>query len=235
VIFIGELHGTNESPRFVEGVVCSLLRQGKPVTLALEMSSDLQADLDRALVANDIEATRIVEQMSYWGAAMQDGKRSVAYHHLLLETIRWKKGGDDLALLAVDAPSSSNASTRGEMIASKIRVAALDRPRATIIVFTGNLQARKTKGTPWNANFIPAAALLGDLDLVSLNMTYRAGSAWNCGRDGCGVHTVSKIAPTGNATIPKIVLSPTDPNFDGEYYLGEVTASPPLRPNAQQR
>ena len=49
IILVGELHGTNEIPSFTAGLVCSLLRIGKSVILALELDGDQQPSLNRYL------------------------------------------------------------------------------------------------------------------------------------------------------------------------------------------
>lgn len=47
VIAIGELHGSNEIPAFVGGLVCQLAMSEKPVVLGLELPMDLQVGINK--------------------------------------------------------------------------------------------------------------------------------------------------------------------------------------------
>lgn len=230
LIFVGELHGTKESPQFVSDLACNLLKSNKQVVLALEMSNDYQPELQSALKEPSEQlAFSGLEQLRFWDAKMQDGKRSVAYMMLLKKAWGWKKQFPEFDLAAIDVSATTLQSARAEFMAGEIR-RILDRsPQVVVIAFTGNLHARRQKGTPWNKEFIPAAYLLRDVEAVSLNMDYTAGTAWNCGRNGCGINPVSQSPITGKPTAPSVQLSQADPYFDGVYQLGEVSASPPVR------
>ncbi|MDX2218052.1 MAG: hypothetical protein SF172_03395 [Burkholderiales bacterium] len=230
LIFVGELHGTKESPQFVSDLTCGLLHMKKQVVLAVEMSSDFQPDLQSAINApSEQQALAELEKLRFWDATMQDGKRSLAYMKLLRTAWSWKRQFPDFDVAAIDLSGSSFPSARAEFMAGEIRK-ILNRDRQVVVVaFTGNIHARRQKGTPWNKAFVPAASLLNDVEMVSLNMDYTAGTAWNCGGRGCGINPVSDLPVTGKSTKPSIQISQADPYYDGVYQLGEVSASPPVR------
>jgi uncharacterized iron-regulated protein len=217
VIILGEIHGTNESPRFAENIVCHLQQAKKRVVLALEISNDYQAQITEAM-NQDSEQAAVTQlgKMPFWRPSMQDGKRSIGYMSLLRSAWRWKKQNPEFKVIAVDLPSNASLA-REEYIA-----------QSTVVGLLGNLHAQRDKGTPWNKDFVPAVSLVTKLDLVSLQMDYSAGTAWVCNRAGCGVNSVSSAPPSGKVQTQRITLSKQDPKFDGMYFLGEVTASAPF-------
>src|SRR6476646_9862257 len=57
-VFIGELHGSNETPAAFRDLVCDAIAQGKHVTVALERPTSEQAALDNILTARDLAAAK---------------------------------------------------------------------------------------------------------------------------------------------------------------------------------
>jgi hypothetical protein len=57
-VFIGELHGSNETPRCFRELVCDAMAHGKHVTVALERPTSEQAAIDNVLTAKDVSATK---------------------------------------------------------------------------------------------------------------------------------------------------------------------------------
>jgi hypothetical protein len=234
VIVLGEIHGTNESPRFAENLVCHLLKAKKRVVLALEIQNNYQSQIVEAINQTSEEAAVAqLGKMLFWRASMQDGKRSIGYMSLLRSAWRWKKQNPEFQVIAVDLPSGSVPLTREEYIAAKLKE-AVQESRVTVVALLGNLHAQRAKGTLWDQDFVPAVSLVTKLDLVSLKMDYSAGTAWVCNRAGCGVNSVSSVPPSRKFQTPRITLSKQDPKFDGMYFLGEVTASAPFVSGAAQ-
>src|SRR5258708_10666387 len=57
-VFIGEWHGSNETPAAFRDLVCDAIAQGKHITVALERPASEQAALDNILTASDLAKTR---------------------------------------------------------------------------------------------------------------------------------------------------------------------------------
>ena len=113
VIVLGEIHGTNESPRFAENLVCHLLKAKKRVVLALEIQNNYQSQIVEAINQTSEEAAVAqLGKMLFWRASMQDGKRSIGYMSLLRSAWRWKKQNPEFQVIAVDLPSGSVPLTR---------------------------------------------------------------------------------------------------------------------------
>src|SRR5258708_32768126 len=66
-VFIGELHGSNETPAAFRDLVCAAIAQGKHVTVALERPASEQAALDNLLTARDLSAAKeVLLQLPGW-------------------------------------------------------------------------------------------------------------------------------------------------------------------------
>src|SRR5712675_2607336 len=75
-VFIGELHGSNETPAAFRDLVCSAIAQGKHVTVALERPTSEQAALDNILMAKDLStAQESLLRLPGWKDGM-DGRAS---------------------------------------------------------------------------------------------------------------------------------------------------------------
>ena len=60
VVLVGEAHGTNEIPRFTGSLVCSLLKAGRSVILAVEQDADEQDALNRYMRSDGSAAEKRV-------------------------------------------------------------------------------------------------------------------------------------------------------------------------------
>jgi erythromycin esterase-like protein len=238
IIILGELHGTKEAPEFASNLVCNLVRVKGKVALAIEMPASFQRHLDAALNQKTAEmAEQKFAQIPFWQSQFQDGKRSVAYMELLMSIWRMRENQPDTRIVAIDMDEveGNSGALREQFMATRLRSFLTERPNYTLVALVGNLHGRRQRGTPWNAEFKPMATFLEANQYLSLDMAYDAGSAWNCTKTGCGARPVSKKAPTGVRKAPTIELSSNDPNFDGEFQVWEVTASPPLKQNAKEK
>jgi hypothetical protein len=94
VLLIGEMHGTRESPAFVEELVCAALARRLPVTVALEIPHQEAVPLDAVLAsAGDAEAPRALLVGPFWDGAYQDGRRRIATLELLARLRRGRRHG----------------------------------------------------------------------------------------------------------------------------------------------
>src|SRR6476660_6130837 len=83
-VFIGELHGSNETPAAFRDLVCDAIAQGKHVTVALERPTSEQAALDNILTAKDLaEAKESLLHLPGW-KEVPDGPGSEAMLRLLV-------------------------------------------------------------------------------------------------------------------------------------------------------
>ena len=108
-VFIGELHGSNETPAAFRDLVCDAIAQGKHVTVALERPTSEQAALDNILTAKDLSAAKeSLLQLPGWKEVL-DGRGSEAMLGLLVSLRELRKLQPDLKVVAFDAPHSGTA------------------------------------------------------------------------------------------------------------------------------
>src|SRR5215472_1190770 len=98
-VFIGELHGSNETPAAFRNLVCDAIAQGKHVTVALERPSSEQAALDNILTAKDLStAQKSLFQLPDWKEVL-DGRASEAMLRLLVSLRELRKLQPDLEVI----------------------------------------------------------------------------------------------------------------------------------------
>jgi len=232
LVILGELHGTKEAPAFAGTLVCNLAKGNKKIAFAIEMPASTQAQLQSAFLQNQkISASNEFDALSFWNSSFQDGKRSQAYKDLLMTLWDLRATNESIKLIAIDVDETPNntGNAREQYMASRLSSFLQEFPDYVVVALVGNLHARKLQGTPWNKAYIPMAFFLRDINFITFDIGYTAGSAWNCNKTACMERPVSRLKPTGVVKLPTIKLSEIDANFDGEYDLNEVTASPPLQ------
>ncbi|MEQ1515541.1 MAG: hypothetical protein ABL931_03525 [Usitatibacteraceae bacterium] len=213
-MIFGEIHGTNEAPRFVGNYVCNLFRQKTSVVLALEIPTEEQGSIDRYLDGNgDSQNRRELLSTKHWQATTPDGR----------------SGGKPVSILAFDAWAQGKPRDRAQ--AENIRSSYLKSADASFVVLVGNWHAKRTKGTTEDPNYESLSQILSDLPQMNLNVDYSGGTFWTCSAlRTCGEKQIRGVP----ALFPRstgISLGPTltSPGFDGEFFVGQLTASQPAR------
>ena len=119
-----------------------------------------------------------------------------------------------------------------------------------VLVLTGNLHARKLAVTRGGFTFIPMAAQLASAGgVTSLNMKDAGGTGWNCldkpsvavetakpiGAHAieCGSHSLRSSSDLHRPPFMGLGEAPGsdhdhDPDYDGYFWVGRISASPPL-------
>lgn len=219
VILVGETHGTDQAPAFVARLVCGLLAQGRPVTLALERTAQEQPALDRYLTSSGRdEDARALLGAHDWASTHQDGRSSAAMFRLVEQLRRWRQAGqpvDVLAMTPFQDLDSQGAFDRA--LAGSVTAALAAHPERTVVVFAGSYHTvvaskehQAMFGTPSIGDLL---AERGPVHVVGL--TSSPGTAWNCTQD-CGSH-----ATLGGPWTFE------DSRVDTAVALGPTTASGP--------
>lgn len=244
VIILGEMHGTNESPDALRQLACSLLKSGQSVKIGLEaewpQGEELNALLDRPFSREEAFGAA----PSMWST--HDGRSSEAVYRLLEQLSRWKQQGLDISIFAFDA-------VPGEWMGSENEAAARDRAMAqqvdrqieefegAVLLETGSFHAQKRAFFFAGQEFIPMASQISARPVLSLEMTYSSGFAWvNAGYEDDAGNLIEQIGPMRMSGLDDPELPPKSFSlesdnpaaFDGTYFTGNPTASPPAFPNA---
>lgn len=226
----GEIHGTREAPEFFGDVVCNAARGPQRIVVGLEFPSSEASALNAFLAGNDVLSGR-----KFWTQPFQSGRTSAAMRELLSELRRIVKNNSRVEVFLFDISDGANPQDRDASMADTIlKRRAADRD-ALVLVFTGNLHARKAKGVPWDPTLEPMAYHLvaSGLKITSLNMRNPKGTAWICRSNeasSCGPVDIGGEEASSGALRRGIRLTGTTSadGYDGVYIVSSVTASPPV-------
>jgi len=225
-VWVGETHGTVETPRAFGDLVCDALIHGKHVTVALERFTSEQPTLDAVVGSGSIQDPEATLLSGVGWSQMFDGRSSQAMLALLIRLRELKKQYPELRVAAIDGPSyTEEPGSRDEAIGQSVLALAGPQTDDLVLVLTGNVHAMKHPFSSYktSASFLPPDKVF------SLLVTDRGGEAWMINNIGCGAQAHSnpdrdKTRTFGIYTDPAYNKS----GFDGVFALGvQVTASPP--------
>lgn len=236
-VFIGDQHGSVETPAFLGDLACHVMATGRPVVIAMEYSAEDQQVLDAFLKTSDEPAaSRLLTGTPYW-TTNRDGRASSAMRDALLTIRRNARAGGKVKLIAYDTKVDTWQQRDPASADLLIGRRNTDGAAAYWIVFGGNVHARKTRGLtgpgvpPEYAQHEHLGYLLRDWHLVHLNAAYRGGASWACtgaAPGNCSVHQHGQGCSTDCPPHTLIRLTNSDPAYDGVYDVGKLTPSPPL-------
>jgi hypothetical protein len=215
VVWFGEMHGTEESPRFVGDVVCYAAR-GYHVQLALEIPQEEQMRIHRYLMDGQRDA---LLAGAFWGGS--DGRSSEAMVGLLDRVREMRKSGGRIEVVAYDVHEVD----RDRAMAQAVMAAR--NPGAVFVGLSGNVHSRKT---PFRDTETLVGHLLANkLTVRTHDVSASGGTMWACLGDDeavCGEH------PNRNddsAQTPWTVGPARDDSHDAVYFVGPTKASRPAR------
>jgi hypothetical protein len=226
-IWLGEMHGSNETPAAFFALVCNAVATGRPVTVALERFTTEQTSLDAVLTSPDLPAAeKLLLQQPGWRDVL-DGRSSEAMLRLLLSLRDLRQHYPSLKVVAADGPSYTGAlGSRDEAIGHTVLSLKSDQPGQLIFVLTGNVHGMLAP----IFGFETAAMFLPPQELISLEATDRGGEVWNMTSKGCGI-TQNHFADKSKTRSYGIYLDPALAPYskaNGIFALGApLTASPP--------
>jgi hypothetical protein len=227
-VFIGEMHGSNETPDAFIDLVCDALTHRKIVTVALERPTSEQVALTGVLSAKDLSlAEKNLLDQPGWRNGM-DGRASNAMLNLLLSLRKLHVAHSELSVYAFDTPyrAGDSSGKRDEAMGEALVAFGKLHPDNLILILTGNIHAMQAPmfGYDLTAMFIPPA------ERLSLEVTDTGGTSWvdfngMCGPSTGGVEEKGRTDPRGIYLDPH--LAPYG-KVDGILALGvQLTASEP--------
>ncbi|QDH73864.1 ChaN family lipoprotein [Brevundimonas sp. M20] len=229
ILVIPDWHGAVEIPAAFLGIVCEAAKQG-PVTIALEMPETERVLFRNALSAPTEEAARNTFLYGDFGNPRStDGRNSLAMLDMMVGFWRLKAAGHDVAIhpfMPVESVIRGRDQAWWELeMAYGISRALANRPEARVLVFVGDLHARKTGYERFPDIGTPAAGHLHASDTFTLTIANQGGATWDCDPNGCGPQTRrGRYDPDARG----IILGPVeDGAYDGVLAVGPTTASPP--------
>jgi hypothetical protein len=234
VMMLGELHGTQEVPRFVAQSACQVASSGTPVTVALELPVENQERVATFLrsAGTDDDWLKLMEA-PFWRSPFPDGRSSEAMANLLEQLRRLRSQGLDVDAFVFDHPKAQGQERERAMADTVLSYVRKGSERFFLLV-AGNIHPRTAKGLPWDKDYRPMGLLIADQveDAIALDMAYNSGTAWICavGPKGekleCGVKE-TKGKDNGDRFFVHLWDDSDSNGFHGVFYVGPVTASLP--------
>lgn len=260
-VVFGEIHGTAESPAFVERLICAEAMQGRRVLLAVEHSAWQNSAWQKAWALPQGAFREALPDLGWRGR--EDGVASAAMLALVAGAHALKDKGAAIDIVAfngtrddaqrarfADLPAQGpHEAAQAENIAEAAARTDYDR----VIVLIGNLHAEIAPLSIGGPAFDPMAVRLRAYGTVlSLGMQHAGGESWSC-----VLLPETKLAPGQDVTDDMITCSASragaegssdraphitvenlaDPQlarrFDGTFWVGPITASPPAFPANQ--
>lgn len=200
-VLVGEMHGTQQTHPFIVAMVCTALRQGEDVTLALEMP---QTAVEDALASRSGDTI-------FWRAQYPDGRASAAMRAMLADLSALSDAG---RVRIIGFNGGSSEATNAQLIRAGYRQGDV------LIVLVGSYHARRP--TPGSEDETLATALG---DVVNVRVANREpGSAWVCTPE-CGVHRFS--GSSGNLPLGFSPVRAAN-GYDYFYVVETFTPSDPF-------
>ncbi len=250
-LIFGETHGTRESPHTVQEFVCQVASE--PVLLGIELSSTQNENLQRAWATRGDFLSALRAELPGVFGVREDGVASRAMLEMLVRLHALRRAGSDIDVVAFNGAKDDEQTQRFAHLpgqgpheaaqAENIRAAASVRDYRHVVILVGSLHAQKAPVSIGGIQFAPMATQLArPEDVISLEMEDSGGSAWNCvlkvdpqsldrpitKQDvDCSAHEQRSNGLSRGE--PSMALS-RKTSFDGYYFVGEVSASPPPRP-----
>jgi hypothetical protein len=239
ILLFGELHGTQEAPAFIADVVCIATKKRIPVTLGLEIPLDEQTSIDRFLDSGGGAAAEArLTEGAFWRPKRQDGRSSIAMLHLIEQVRALRASGYKVRIIAYDSKPGTPGQERDRVMAQNLAAVAGREPRNVLVVLSGNIHNRLTRGTSWDKEYEPLGYLLtkasGSSRIISLDMSHEGGEAWGCRSPSPDSDEVScapySYRPQVGATAWSLKLTAASgAPFSGTYGVGRITTSPPVK------
>jgi hypothetical protein len=256
-VIFGEMHGTREGPAFIGTLACALAAKHERLLVAVEHRATDDAALQRAWAVSPAAFPSALQAM-HW-AGRQDGVASEAMLALLVRLHNLKAKGRRIDVVAFSGDRDEAQRLRFAKLpgqgpheaaqAENIRRAAEAKPYDHVLVLVGNAHARKQMIERGGVTYEPMAMALGPPGAVtSLNMASAPGTMWNCllkpgttleagkappaGAIDCGSHPAGGVPDLHRPAFIGLggIGGSRDDAYDGFFWVGPATASPPAVP-----
>ncbi|KFE71422.1 hypothetical protein [Hyalangium minutum] len=234
VMMLGELHGTQEVPRFVAQGACQVASSGTPMTVGLELPVENQARVSAFLrsAGTDDDWLKLMEA-PFWRSPFPDGRSSEGMANLLEQLRRLRSQGLDVDAFVFDHPKAQGQERENAM-AETVLSYVRKGPGRFFMVVSGNIHPRTAQGLPWDKKYKPMGLLISQEvdDTLALDMAYNSGTAWICAAGTqsdkleCGVKD-TRGKDNGDRYFVHLWDDEDGNGFHGVFYVGPVTASLP--------
>ncbi len=214
IIMFGEMHGTNESVPFVNGLTTLFTTKGDSVLVGLEIPSNSMARFISAHTDSSIY------QSDFFSQHPVSGKESIPWANLISSLNRNHK----VQIFFFDLNADEKISNRDSLMAMKTKRQYEQHSTWKMITLTGNYHNRITN--PGSMTSILKRNIT--TNICSLNMEYQQGSAFANFTHGMEIKELGSYPSTFNSTqgYDRYVML-QNPNiyydYDGFYFIRSIS------------
>lgn len=219
IVLIGELHGTEETPRlFGNLVTVATGEKNKRIGVGLELPIQLQRLIDEA-VKNNTTIDSFRQQLladPVW-QKIDDGRSSQAMLDLICGTLKLAQS-QKISVFFFDTSNIERDASMAQFIGQRVREQRYDMT----FILTGNIHANKAPRHPLKMKVVPMGYRLEEQGFIlhSYDVGYSEGDAWIC-TPKCGVHHLPGWHTTADTGAKD------QEGYDGILFVGSIHASPP--------
>jgi hypothetical protein len=202
IVLVGEVHGTKEMPAFTSGLVCSLLKDGRSVILAVERFAEEQEHLQLYIESEGTAADRSgLLGVHMWASRWQDGRSSEAMFALVEDIRKLRKGGQRVGILAMQklgnlkvpmtkaesaplsfADQKIHSIINDRVMADSLMAASVLYRKYTVVALAGYAHTSTRKGSSRDAEYLPLGHLISAMEpTFIIGVRHGGGEFWGGG------------------------------------------------------
>jgi hypothetical protein len=233
VVTIGEMHGSQEIPRFTENFFTALQVEEKNVILGLEIPEFDQVLVDKFVRTKD---RSLLKQSKFFVRELQDGRSSEAMVKLLEGISR------DAIVVCFDSSKADTAQERDRLMAKNL-IAAYKKWKPTkFVVLAGNVHSAVEAWAPFDPKYEPMSYLLHTLpgspiqlnDILAIKVRFATGQIWACMGGTKADCKIQDMNPAPSAYTSAVnddsyfLREPLSEGYNATLFFRSLTASPPV-------
>lgn len=229
IIIVGELHGTNQGPEFIQNLTASSLALGFSTATLFEVPGQFDTVLDDAPANTTAAAEHLCAEMRPFWEWSRDGRGTTAMLAVWSELsampveveTAFTLGAHDLAWgVSTSSQPSAYRGSRADAMAERVLAAA--SRNEVVIVNVGAAHPTRIRTR------LQAAQEHDGRPITRIAQRFSGGEAWNCQRSQCRTHPIPGRY-IAQSTGPGVQTTSGIANYDAVVHLGQATPAPPVR------
>jgi len=222
IIMFGEMHGTNESAPFVNGLAALMTSKGDSIQVGLEITPAL---MNKFLLLHTDSS--IYQSEFFANPPYLDGRESFAWANLISLLNKNPK----VNIFFFDTGRDKNEEKfRDSLMSENIKKQLLRYPTRRIITLSGNYHNKISNHVSMTSFLIRDKSLNLASKICSLNMEYKEGTCMANFQNGFGKKMLGSYPSIYNTTEGYdnylLLLSPkSNYEYNGFYYIKNITAA----------
>ncbi|MGZ4067538.1 MAG: hypothetical protein ACXVPE_12510, partial [Bacteroidia bacterium] len=230
-IMLGELHGVQEAPEFILGLVRTLQKNGRKVVVAFEIASD---GLKTFVNTPTLDG---LKKSVFFNTQAQDGRQCVAWAQMLVDLKALNADVIFINLNLAQKEKEARNTFRDSMMYENLNAYFKTDTTRTLVTLSGSFS---NKLTPYQGAKTLACFMQNDKNscfagknILSLIHYHGKGTAMNWENDGFKLRDIESNANFFEYATEYenyMLIYNIQEGYNGIFYSKTLTASPPLVP-----